>query len=222
MSRTLTAPLPRNRWILGPGRDSLFFALTPLLIVPVFLYLKDHVPPQTLALYVLGLGGFGHHLPGFIRAYADRDLFARNKLSFTLVPVLLILACGTYSFLNLNALVCITVAWGLWHGAMQVNGFMRIYDSKVRSIAPATARLDWLMCIAWFGLAMLHSADRQDSLAALFYSSGGFLIPPVAFEILRRAWDAGTLLVTVLFLANAYRQWKTGSPASPVKLLVMA
>jgi tetratricopeptide (TPR) repeat protein len=209
-------------WILGPKRDLLFFVLTPLLVVPIFLFLPPGLSPQTLALYILGLGGFGHHLPGFIRAYTDKDLFARHKVSFTVVPILLIVACSAYSMLNLNALACLTVAWGTWHGAMQVNGFMRIYDAKVKSILPATARLDRLMCIAWFGLAILHSPEKQFSLATLFYGSGGFLVPPAAFETLRRGWDLGTLAVTLLFCVNAWRQWRAGTPPSPAKLLILA
>jgi tetratricopeptide (TPR) repeat protein len=212
----------KSIWILGPKRDLLFFVLTPLLILPIFLFLPPGLSPQTLALYILGLGGFGHHLPGFIRAYADRDLFARHKASFTVAPVLIILACSVYSLLNLNALACLTVAWGTWHGAMQVNGFMRIYDAKVKSILPATARLDKLMCIAWFGLAILHSPEKQFSLATLFYGSGGILVPPWAFEMLRRGVDAGTFAVTLLFGANAWRQWKAGAPPSPAKLLILA
>ncbi len=222
MAMTSAAVLRKSIWILGPKRDLLFFVLTPLVILPIFRFLPDGLPPQTLALYILGLGGFGHHLPGFIRAYADRDLFARHKAAFTVVPLLLVLACCAYSILNLNALACITVAWGTWHGAMQVNGFMRIYDAKVKSIRPATARLDKLMCIAWFGLAILHSPEKQFSLATLFYGSGGFLVPPEAFETLRRGWDAGTLAVTLLFCANAWRQWKAGAPPSPAKLMIMA
>ncbi len=218
-----TLSLPRRElWILGPKRDLLFFILTPLLIVPFFRLLPHGQSPQTIALYILGIGGFGHHLPGFIRAYSDRGLFAQHRLSFTLIPLLLVLACSAYSYLNLNALTFLTVAWGTWHGAMQVNGFMRIYDSKVKSFRPATARLDRLMCVAWFGIAILQSPEKQFSLAALFYGSGGFLIPPAGFEILRWIWGAFTLGTTFFFLANILRQWKTGSPPSPAKLLIMA
>lgn len=224
MAMTSATVIRKSRtsiWILGPKRDLLFFVLTPLLIVPIFLFLPHGLSPQTLAIYILGLGGFGHHLPGFIRAYTDRDLFARHKAAFTVVPVLLIFACSAYSVLNLNALACITVAWGTWHGAMQVNGFMRIYDAKVKSILPATARLDKLMCIAWFGLAIFHSPEKQFSLATLFYGSGGFLIPPAAFETLRVGWDTGSFVVTLLFCVNAWRQWKAGIPPSPAKLLIL-
>jgi len=218
----LSFPSRRNLWILGPKRDSLCFILTPLLIVPVILALKERVQPEVLGIYVLGFGGFGHHLPGFIRAYSDPDLFRRFKLRFTAVPLLLILICGLYSFLNLNALVFATVAWGTWHGAMQINGFLRIYDSKANSFRPATARLDWLMCLAWFGAAILHSPAKLFSLVSQFYFSGGLLIPPPSFEIFRRLWDFSTALVTLLFLANVIRQWRAKSPPSPVKLFTMA
>ncbi len=217
----MTTPLttPRPLWILGPWRDLAFFILTPLFVIPIVFALKQRVPLETLGLYILGLGGFGHHLPGFIRAYADRDLFRQYRLRFTVVPLLLLAIAGFYSFVNLNALACATVFWGVWHGAMQVNGFLRIYDSKAGSFRPATARLDWLLCIAWFGLAILHSPTKMFSLVAQFYVSGGVLIPPLAFEILRRIWDTGTALITLLFAVNAWRQWKAGMPPSPIKLL---
>ncbi len=221
MSNTIPLGLSRNLWIIGPKRDLLFFILTPLAILPLVFVVKEHVPVETLGLYVLGLGGFGHHLPGFIRAYSDPTLFRRFKLRFTLVPLLLLSLGGLFSFLNLNAFTCATVAWGTWHGAMQINGFLRIYDSKVNSFRPITARLDWLMCLAWFGLAILHSPAKQLSLVAQFYASGGFLIPAHAFELFRRFWDFSTVLVTGLFLANAWRQWKAGSPPSPIKLLTL-
>jgi hypothetical protein len=167
--------------ILGFKMDLIFFIATPMLIFPLILGLASRYAPETLAIYILGLGGFGHHLPGFIRAYSDPDLFARHKIRLTLIPVLLVSACGLYAFLDLNALAFATVTWGIWHGAMQVNGFMRIYDAKVKSIRPFTASLDRLMCILWFGEAILHSPDKQFSLATLFYGSGGFLIPPSIF-----------------------------------------
>jgi tetratricopeptide (TPR) repeat protein len=217
------APAPAgNRWILGPKRDLALFILTPLLIIPAWLAAKGSVSLDVLAIYVLGLGGFGHHLPGFVRAYSDPELFRRYKLRFTIVPALLVGGCALFSFLDLNAMVCAAVLWGAWHGAMQINGFMRIYDAKAKSFAPATARLDALMCIAWFGSAILHSPAKQFSLVSQFYASGGFLIPPGAFAALRWAWDAGTLAVTLLFLANALRRRKAGNPPSPIKLAVMA
>lgn len=213
---------PRSLWILGPARDLFFFVLTPLLVFPLFLLIRQRVDAGILGLYVLGFGGFGHHLPGFIRAYADRDLFRRFKFRFTVVPMALVLLCGLYSFLNLNAVVCATVAWGTWHGAMQINGFARIYDSKVKSIDSLTARLDWLLCLAWFGLVILHSSTKQFSLITQFYVSGGFLFPPAALSWFRHGWEIFTSVISVMFLFNAFRRWKAGTPPSPIKLLMMA
>jgi len=223
-----TATIPRRRasppgslWILDPSRDLMLFILPPLLIIPLILVLQRAIPPETLGLYILGLGGFGHHLPGFIRAYSDPELFRRYRFRFTVVPALLIAVCALYAFLDLNALVLATVLWGTWHGAMQINGFARIYDSKAGSIAPLTARLDALMCVSWFGLAILSSPAKQFTLVTQYYLSGGPLIPPTLFHFAWWAWGAATAVVTVLFAANAWRHWKAGTPQNPVKFLVL-
>ena len=96
-------------WILGPKRDLVFFVLTPLLIIPLVFAIKPHVDLAIFGTLVLGLGGFGHHLPGFIRVYADRDLFRKYKVRFVLVPILLALTCGFFAYKELNA---VTLAVG--------------------------------------------------------------------------------------------------------------
>jgi len=209
-------------WILGPRRDLLFFVLTPLLIIPLVFAIKPHVDLVIFGTMVQGFGGFGHHLPGFIRAYADRELFQQYKVRFVLVPILLALTCGFFAYLDLNAVTLAVVVWGAWHGAMQVNGFLRIYDSKVKSFARTTAWLDWLMCLFWFAFVILHSPVKLFALLSHFYVSGGPLIPPAAFSLFIRAWDGATILLTVLFLTNAVIQRRKGVPPSPVKLLTMA
>ncbi|MEO7956615.1 MAG: hypothetical protein ABIW76_08005, partial [Fibrobacteria bacterium] len=214
-------PLQRGPWILGPLRDSVLFILTPALILPLLAF-THRVSPDTLAIYVLGIGGFGHHLPGFIRAYSDPGLFRRFRLRFTLVPAALIVIGALFAYLNLNALVFATLAWGLWHGAMQVNGFARIYDSKAGSFDTATAALDRVMCLLWFGLVVLHSPEKLTALLTPFYTAGGPLLGPDALGGLRRLWDVATASVTVLFAINAWLRTRAGVPPSQVKLLAMA
>ncbi len=209
-------------WILGPWRDLGFFVLTPALIIPLVLAMQSHVNLSALGVWVLGIGGFGHHLPGFIRAYSDPELFRQYKVRFIVAPILLALVCGLFSYYDLNAVTLTVAVWGAWHGAMQIHGFLRIYDAKVKSFAPATAWLDWLMCLTWFALAILHSPVKQFALFSHFYLSGGPLISPVGLTVFRHAWDAGTAIIAFLFLANTFRQWKKGVPPSPVKLLTMA
>jgi len=212
---------PPRPWILGPWRDLGFFVLTPVLIIPLVMVLQSRIQLSVLGVWVLGLGGFGHHLPGFIRAYSDPELFRQYKVRFIVTPMVLALVCGLFSYYDLNAVTLAVAVWGAWHGAMQINGFLRIYDAKVKSFAPATAWLDWLMCLAWFGFAILHSTVKQFALIGHFYLSGGPLIPPAGLALFRHAWEAGTAVITFLYLVNVYRQWKAGTPPSPVKLLTM-
>ena len=73
------AKASHSLWILSPGRDLLWFILPPAFIIPLILTLKQVISPETLGHYVLGLGGFGHHQPGFIRAYADGVHFAKTQ-----------------------------------------------------------------------------------------------------------------------------------------------
>jgi Flp pilus assembly protein TadD len=220
-SNALTVPRP-SPWILSAKWDLSLFVLAPLWIIPLGFALKNRIPVETLGLYVLGLGGFGHHLPGFIRAYADPGLFRRFKWRFTVVPAAMLSLAYFFARLDLNALVCATVMWGVWHGAMQVNGFLRIYDAKAGSFAPATARLDWLMCLAWFGLAVFHSPAKEFSLVSQYYASGGPLLPPASLHFLGMAWDAGTAVITLLFALNFWRQTKAGHRPSAIKLLTLA
>ena len=102
-------PVRRSLWILGPSQDLIWFILTPLFVVPIVLGLKQRVPVETLGALILGFGGFGHHLPGFIRAYSDPALFQRHKARFTIIPLLLLAASAAFSYLNLNAMACATV-----------------------------------------------------------------------------------------------------------------
>jgi tetratricopeptide (TPR) repeat protein len=222
LSASKTARMSPSLWIMDPWKDMLFFVLTPGLIIPPVLLLRNQVELATLSILVLGIGGFGHHLPGFIRAYSDPGLLRRFKVRFVLIPALLAVFCGAFAFYDLNAVTFAVAAWGTWHGAMQVNGFLRIYDSKVRSFAPMTARLDWLMCVAWFGMGILHSPGKEFSVLSHLYLSGGPLIPPAVFPAIRGTWDAATALITAGFVVNAIHQWRLGAPPSPVKLLAMA
>ncbi|MBW8889985.1 MAG: tetratricopeptide repeat protein [Fibrobacteres bacterium] len=207
-------------WIVSAKWDLPLFVLAPLWILPLGFALINRISVDTVGLYVLGIGGFGHHLPGFIRAYMDPGLFRRFRLRFTVVPAALLLLAAGFGRLDLNALVCATVMWGVWHGAMQVNGFLRIYDSKVNSVSPITARLDWLMCLAWFGLAVFHSPAKEFSLVSQYYASGGPLIPPAVLHFMRTAWDLGTAGITLVFAANIWRQSKAGYRPATGSLLI--
>ena len=209
-------------WILGPKRDLSLFVLSPLWIFPLIWMVRSHFDVNNLGAVVLAIGGVGHHLPGFIRAYTDPVLFRRYRSRFIAAPIFFLGVCAVFSGLHLHSLSLILILWGMWHGAMQVNGFLRIYDAKAGSISTATARLDWAMCLAWFGGGLLHSSNRLIALLYYFYGAGGALIAPEAFFLFRQVWDVFTVLITLLFFINVWKQVRAGQAPNPLKFLTMA
>lgn len=140
----------RSGWILNCPTDLLLFVATPLLIIPVALLLKsDRVGDrvEAFSIIVTAFGALGHHLPGMIRAYGDRDLFQRFKGRFIAAPLFLLAVCIPMSQQHLNGMLLILLLWGCWHGLMQVYGFARIYDAKAGSVSSVTATWDWLLCL---------------------------------------------------------------------------
>jgi len=208
-------------WILSGWQDLVFFVATPLLIIPLITILQGYLTVADIALYVVSFGALGHHLPGMLRAYGDRELFARFRARFIVAPLFLLAVCGFFAHRNLNGLSVVLLLWGTWHGAAQVYGFLRIYDAKVKSFSPVTARLDMAMCVAWFGLGLLQSPDRLDSILRAFYSSGGPLISGRTIHALQATWIVGAGAITAAFLANCVWQLRHGRPPSPAKLLLM-
>ncbi|MEO6097863.1 MAG: tetratricopeptide repeat protein, partial [Fibrobacteria bacterium] len=215
--------LPNNRlWILDPWRDLALFVLVPLWIIPVVWWAKANFNFTSFGAIALALGGVGHHLPGFIRAYTDPVLFRRFRTRFVVAPLFFLTVFAAFSLRQLHGLEVIVVMWGAWHGAMQVNGFLRIYDAKAGSVSPLTANLDRAMCIAWFAAALLHSTSRATAILMNFYSAGVPAIDPGVFGAFRVAWDIFTGCITAAFLINAWRQARLGVTPSPIKFLLMA
>ncbi len=211
---------PASIWILSRLRDFLLFIGTPYIILPVVILAERFWNASQLYLVVAAFGALGHHLPGMMRAYGDRDLFERFKLRFILGPIVLVGTCFGFAVLDrdMHAITLIAYGWGIWHGLMQVHGFLRIYDAKVKSFARLTARLDQSMCMAWFGAGVLFSASRTHFLLEAFYMSGGPQVPFVWVEGLRAVWGALTVVVTLAYVANVVACARRGTPQNPVKL----
>ena len=88
-------PVPRHGWILDGPRDLLFLIGTPLLVLPLLMAARATWSDMAIAGVVLAFGATGHHLPGLLRAYGDRDLFERFRARFIFGPVLLFGRGGT-------------------------------------------------------------------------------------------------------------------------------
>ena len=212
---------PVSPWILDRWRDLVLFVGTPVLLIPLFTAAQARWSAQDIFLFVGAFGAMGHHLPGMIRAYGDRALFARFKTRFIVAPVALLGVCIWSSVYNIQAVQLVAMAWGIWHGMMQTYGFCRIYDAKASAKAAARARADLALCFAWFSAAVLLSPMRFRTLLELYYESGGPVIASAAVAAVRTAIVVALALVTIVFL---WRQWsdrKSSRGFSPVKLTLL-
>lgn len=186
-------------WLIGPWADSILFIATPLLIIPTWHVLSLVVSLAVLKFVVLAVSATGHHLPGFIRAYTDPVVFRRFRARLVVVPLLIIALVAVTVYFRLSLVFLLLVAWGTWHGIMQVHGFSRIYDGKAGIQSRLIARLDLWVCLAWFIQVILWSTGKKMSLLGTYYMAGGPLLPAPTVRALETAWFVFTLGVTAAY-----------------------
>ena len=220
-----TAAPPKSagsRWILNRWVDLALFVATPVLIIPAFYGLGQHMSMEDIALYVLAFGAVGHHLPGMLRAYGDKDLFRRFRVRFILAPIFLIALCVGYAMYDLTAVTLAIFLWGAWHGLMQTYGFVRIYDAKVKSFDQRTQRLDFLMCFMWIITGVLLSPHRTWHIIELYHiQCGGPMPPAMVVQGIQIGASVITGIVTILFFVNHFARWRSGLPVSWIKILLL-
>ncbi len=197
-------------WIFNPVADVGIFIATPLLLAFGFkLFLAATILPA-LQLIILGVSATGHHLPGMIRAYTDKAIFQRFRWRLVLVPPLFVGAAIVCAYFKLGYLLFALFAWSIWHGLMQVLGFLRIYDAKAGFQSAWTARLDFWMCLAWFIQIILWSPARMSGVLGSFYMAGGPLLPVGPVRAAEAFWLALTCSATVAYaaqtLCNGFRR----------------
>lgn len=201
--------------------DVAFFVGTPLLIIPLVFMAGAKWQTEDIFLIVSTFGALGHHAPGLMRAYGDRKLFRRFWLRFTVVPALALSIFTFYSIDQLPGLMLVLLFWGTWHFLMQTYGFARIYDSKVGSFDATTRRLDFSLCVAWFGASVLFASNRLNEFLSLALKSGLTFVLQIPIEPVRTVWLVGTAVVTALFVANVVRKVARGESINTVKLLLL-
>ena len=233
---TSTAPTLRSpsNWIVSAWWDLSYIVVTPLLIVPVVLILaRRWLTPEEVSLAVIAFASLGHHLPGFMRAYGDRDLFVRYRWRFLFVPVMVFgiallftppQALGSalgLPWTHLHGLELILLVWGTWHGLMQTYGFMRIYDVRMGVNDRWTARLDHWLCLSVFVAGVVFSDARAFGVANAMWQSGLPLFGPEWLEWTRLIVGGVSIGVLVAYLINQVRLYRQGLPLSWVKLLLI-
>ena len=218
------APTTARRWIANPWVDTVFIVLTPLLAIPAILILYSSwvgVRAETISLIVAAFFATGHHLPGLIRAYGDRELFDRFRWRFLLAPPIVFLAYFPLYTYHFSLYRLIILVWATWHGLMQLYGFVRIYDAKVGSVSRSTTYWDWLLCLCAFVTPQLLRPELLSSMLEDWYAAGGPWVSTSVLDVIR--WSALVFSVAVLlgFTMNFAIQWRSGPKPSVLKVLML-
>lgn len=228
-----SAAKPRT-WIVSPAWDLTYLVLTPLAIVPaVLIAVRQWLSAEQVYLAVISFASLGHHLPGFMRAYGDRELFQRYRWRFLLAPPLVFALALVFTppaavasalhlpWTHLHGLELILLVWGTWHGLMQTYGFMRIYDLRRGENDVRTARLDRALCIAIFVAGVVLSDTRMFGLAGAMWQTG---LPVFGAETLAWVrWVVGGACgaVAAVYVGDALSRKRRGAPVNGVKLLLV-
>lgn len=228
------SPPQRQPWIVSAWWDLAYVVVTPLAIVPVVLILaRRWLTAEQVSLAVISFASLGHHLPGFMRAYGDRELFLRFRWRFLLAPLLMFALALLFTppnalasalhlpWKHLHGLELILLFWGTWHGLMQIFGFMRIYDMRLGVNDRRSGRLDHALCLIVFVAGVVFSDARVFGIANAMWQSGLPLFGPEWLHWTRVAVGAAGMVVLAAYAANLFARWRKGQPLSWLKLLLV-
>ena len=183
-----------------------YLIAAPLAIVPLVMWGARYISSEQVWLLATSFASIGHHLPGFMRAYGDRELFRRFRWRFLLVPPLILAAVALVTWKELHTVEVLLLFWATWHVLMQTYGFMRIYDLK-RGVADATsARLDLLLCASAFAAGFLFSDGRMFGLMEALWKSGVPLLDVQWLIVGRRIVGGLAIVVSVVYIWHTFRR----------------
>ena len=202
-------PTPSG-WIISPFWDTVLFIAAPLLSIGALFPLKGLWSSQEYATFLLAFLTFGHHLPGFIRAYGDHELFQRYRWRFVLAPPLLYVCVFWLGARGLHTIVMVTFTWDIWHVLMQHYGFMRIYDAKQREISAFTARMDLAFSLSCYIALIVASPHYRNNLLYVAYQSGVPLLPTQVFDALVVLIYTVACAMAAAYVAYTLYLWKQG------------
>jgi tetratricopeptide (TPR) repeat protein len=201
-------PSPASGWILSPFWDLILFIGSPVLVIAAFVPLRAWVRSEEISLWLLAFFTFGHHLPGFLRAYGDRELFAQYRLRFLLAPPIVLAATLWFDARQLHGLLLLVFTWDIWHVMMQQYGFLRLYDAKLGLGDNAvTARLDWALALGWYVSFIAISPHYGHDFLYRAFSAGLPIVPP-AFVTATQA----ILLTASAAITVAWAGWQARHP----------
>ena len=179
---------PKSGFMVSPLYDGILFIGAPLIGLVAALAMLGGLPwvmrPATLfsgneasVSVFIAVWTYAHLCAVVFRSHVNRDIYARFKYRFTVVPLVLFVALWFSDWLMVTGLV-VVVFWDVYHTAMQNFGFCRIYDSRQGSFSEKGRKLDIMVNQLLYvgpivgGLSFAPTLKAFDS-----YADVGWLFP---------------------------------------------
>ncbi len=209
-------------WILSPACDLGFFILSPALVTLVLIPLAQFFNPVEFGAFLLAFFTFGHHLPGFLRAYGDEDLFRRHRLAFVAAPPIVFLLAFELARWNLHGLLFVVFTWDIWHVLMQQYGFLRIYDAKLGRTDSLTAWADRTVALSWYVTLIAMSPQYTHNFLFRAYSAGIFTVPSAVLGGTRTILLSVSVTLSLIYLGRELILLRRGTRVNWIKLTALA
>jgi len=212
-------------WIINRVSDSLFFIGTPLLSLVALQLASNFFSSFDIALFVLAFFAVGHHLPGLMRAYGERELFTRYKARFIISPLVIITCVGWSVFNGHLGFFILLALWDMWHFFMQHYGFMRIYEVKRHKPSVLSGRLDWMLTATWFTYIVVASPHYLVNFMERCHRYGfGFYtwFNPEFVPLLRQGMLGLAVFVSIVYVVHLIRSRLQGQDIVWPKLAISA
>jgi Flp pilus assembly protein TadD len=215
-----------SRFIAGRFSDNFWIIFCPVLALVVMQALWKWSGLSDLAIFsiLFGLIVTGHHMPGWIRAFGEPEVYRRHKgrlwVSVFAIPALVILPTAA----GLGA-VALTIAatFDLWHVAMQQHGFGRIYAAKAGDRGRRSARLDLACALVWYTTVVTWSDSWMQAIARSFRKAGlplFDLLNPGSWVLVKWAFLGLSGALLVAYVGNTVRLWRLDRISTPQKHLL--
>ena len=213
-------------YLVGVWYDQIWFIWTPVWVMCACgllscfgfenLQFSHHNGSEITTRYVfptLALGiSMGHVFAVYFRTYLNPKIFRLHRIRFVIVPLLLIFALLSQSWLVIPFAVFIT--WfDNWHSALQTFGLGRLYDQKAGNSALTGRSLDIGLAVVTFLGPLLGGVTLVDALHNFegFAELGWHTLAQVpGFVAYHQPWLSTTILLGaslyIAFYLYAYRR----------------
>ncbi len=200
-----------SSWIISPAADLLLLIATPLLIVPITLFVaRRQFTVEQISLVVVAFASIGHQLPGFLRAYGDSALFARYRWRMLLGPPIALAVAWMVAQTQLHGLILLLLLWSTWHVLMQTYGMLRIYHLKRGLVSQSRARIDFWTCMALFVWGFVSSESRLLMLAETAWRIGLPMLTPEGASYLFWGSTVGVIGMIGCYLLSLFSDYRSG------------